>query len=106
MDDPRDLSRYRGTENARWLRRDWKRITRAKTISSVALGRKMFQQAMAEKPDIDAIFCTNDDRRLACCWSVRHSSTMCREKMAIAGFHGLEIGRAGCKNRQRDYTTL
>lgn len=57
----------------------------------------MFQQAMAEKPDIDAIFCTNDDWRLARCWSVRHSSTMCREKWRLPVSTGWKLAVRGCK---------
>lgn len=61
MDDPRDLSRFRGTELA-LAEHGLKAYHMApRTISSVALGRQMFLQMQQTRPDIDAIFCTNDD---------------------------------------------
>ena len=54
----------------------------------------MFQQAMAEKPDIDAIFCTNDDLAVGVLLECQAQQYDVPGKMAIAGFHGLEIGRA------------
>ncbi|STW09021.1 Positive regulator of L-idonate catabolism [Klebsiella grimontii] len=61
MDDPRDLSRFHGTELA-LAEHGLKAYHMApKTISSVALGRQMFLQMQQSRPDIDAIFCTNDD---------------------------------------------
>ena len=94
MDDPRDLSRFRGTEKALAAQGLEAYHLAPKTISSVALGRKMFQQAMGEKPDIDAIFCTNDDLAVGALLECQAQQYDVPGKMAIAGFHGLEIGRA------------
>lgn len=106
MDDPRDLSRYRGTENALAAQGLEAYHPAPKTISSVALGRKMFQQAMAEKPDIDAIFCTNDDGGWRAA-GVSGTAVRCAGKNGDCRFP--RAGNWPCaaaKNRQRDYTTL
>jgi LacI family gluconate utilization system Gnt-II transcriptional activator len=54
----------------------------------------MFLQAMQEKPDIDAIFCTNDDLAVGVLLECQAQQIGVPEQIAVAGFHGLEIGRA------------
>ena len=86
MDDPRDVSRFRGTEQAVAACGLQAYHITPRTISSVALGRQMFLQMQQSHPDIDAIFCTNDD--------LAAQGIAVPQEIAIAGFHGLEIGRA------------
>ena len=94
MDDPRDLSRFHGTELA-LAEHGLKAYHMApKTISSVALGRQMFLQMQQSRPDIDAIFCTNDDLAVGVLLECQAQGKAVPQEMAIAGFHGLEIGRA------------
>ena len=94
MDDPRDLSRFHGTELA-LAEHGLKAYHMApRTISSVALGRQMFLQMQQSRPDIDAIFCTNDDLAVGVLLECQAQGKAVPQEIAIAGFHGLEIGRA------------
>ena len=94
MDDPRDLSRFRGTELA-LAEHGLKAYHMApRTISSVALGRQMFLQMQKTRPDIDTIFCTNDDLAVGVLLECQAQGKAVPQEIAIAGFHGLEIGRA------------
>lgn len=88
MDDPRDLSRFHGTELA-LAEHGLKAYHMApKTISSVALGRQMFLQMQQSRPDIDAIFCTNDDLAVGVLLECQAQGKAVPQEMAI------EIGRA------------
>lgn len=94
MDDPRDLSRFRGTELALQAHGLKAYHMAPRTISSVALGRQMFLKMQQLCPGIDAIFCTNDDLAVGVLLECQSQGKAVPQDMAIAGFHGLEIGRA------------
>lgn len=94
MDDPRDLSRFRGTEKALAPHGLKAYHMAPHTISSVALGRKMFLDMQKNRPDIDAVFCTNDDLAVGVLLECQSQGKDVPGKIAIAGFHGLDIGRA------------
>lgn len=94
MDDPRDLSRFHGTALALAAHGLKAYHMAPRTISSVALGRQMFLQMQQSRPDIDAIFCTNDDLAVGVLLACQSQGIAVPKNMAIAGFHGLEIGRA------------
>lgn len=66
----------------------------------------MFQQAMAEKPDIDAIFCTNDDTAVGVLLECQAQQYDVPGKWRLPVSTGWKLAVRGCKNRQRDYTTL
>ena len=94
MDDPRDLSRFRGTELALQAHGLKAYHMAPRTISLVALGRQMFLKMQQSCPGIDAIFCTNDDLAVGVLLECQSQGKAVPQDMAIAGFHGLEIGRA------------
>lgn len=94
MDDPRDLSRFHGTELALAAHGLKAYHMAPRTISSVTLGRQMFLQMQQSRPDIDAIFCTNDDLAVGVLLECQAQGKAVPQAIAIAGFHGLEIGRA------------
>lgn len=98
MDDPRDLSRFRGTEQAlvAYGLKAYRMAPHA--ISSVALGRRMFLEMQRQRPDIDGVFCTNDDLAVGVLLECLAQGKRVPEQIAIAGFHGLEIGRASLQN--------
>ena len=54
----------------------------------------MFLQMQQSHPDIDAIFCTNDDLAVGVLLECQAQGIAVPQEIAIAGFHGLEIGRA------------
>lgn len=94
MDDPRDISRYRGTSLALAAHGLEPYHMAPHAISSIDLGRQMFLQFQQQHPDIDAIFCTNDDLAVGVLLECQEQGKNVPEEIAIAGFHGLEIGRA------------
>ncbi len=94
MDDPRDISRYRGVEQALQRRGMSGRHIVPKEISSMALGQKMFGQIMQNFPQTDAVFCTNDDLAVGVLLECQARQIRVPEQIAIAGFHGLDIGHA------------
>lgn len=94
MDDPRDVSRYRGVERALSEQGLQPYHVVPKAISSLALGRQLFLQTMRDRPDINAIFCTNDDLAVGALLECQSQQIPVPQQVAIAGFHGLEIGRA------------
>ncbi|BDH45015.1 transcriptional regulator [Salmonella enterica subsp. enterica serovar Choleraesuis] len=94
MDDPRDLSRLRGAGQALATHGLKPLHIAPRAISSVALGRQMFLQLQQSNPEIDAIFCTNDDLAVGVLLECQAQGIAVPQEIAIAGFHGLEIGRA------------
>ena len=62
----------------------------------------MFLQMQQVRPDIDAIFCTNDDLAVGVLLECQAQGKTVPQEMAIAGFHGLEIGRARLQKIARE----
>lgn len=97
MDDPRDLSRFRGTELA-LAEHGLKAYHMApRTISSVALGRQMFLQMQQTRPDIDAIFVPTTIWRWGCCSSARRRGKPSRRRSPSPVFTGWKLPRAAAK---------
>ena len=94
MDDPRDISRFRGTQAALAPHGLSAWHLAPKSISSITLGRQMFLQLMRDRPQTNAIFCTNDDLAVGVLLECQAQQRNIPKDIAIAGFHGLEIGRA------------
>ncbi len=94
MDDPRDARRYLGVCNA--LQEAGRTPMRLlpKSISSITLGSQLFIRAQREFPAVDAIFCTNDDLAVGALLECQSQGIDVPARMAIVGFHGLDIGRA------------
>lgn len=62
--------------------------------SSFTLGAKQLQQALAQYPDIDGIFCTNDDLAIGALFECQRLGIKVPKDMAIAGFHGHDVGQS------------
>lgn len=62
--------------------------------SSFTLGAKQLQQALAQYPDIDGIFCTNDDLAIGALFECQRLGIKVPKEMAIAGFHGHDMGQS------------
>ncbi|WP_409076146.1 LacI family DNA-binding transcriptional regulator (plasmid) [Pantoea sp. C3] len=62
-------------------------------VSSVSIGTGMMTLARQMYPDMDGILCTNDDLAVGVLQECRAAGINVPEKIAIAGFHGLEIGQ-------------
>jgi len=59
--------------------------------SSVPLGRKLFHDALAKMPAIDAVFCNNDDLALGVLFECHRASIKVPERIGISGFNDLDM---------------
>ncbi|MCE0491742.1 LacI family DNA-binding transcriptional regulator [Pantoea sp. Mb-10] len=62
-------------------------------VSSVSIGTGMMTLARQLYPDMDAILCTNDDLAVGVLQECQAAGIAVPQSMAIAGFHGLDIGQ-------------
>ncbi|WP_392558568.1 gluconate operon transcriptional repressor GntR [Orbus mooreae] len=65
-----------------------------KEASSYSLGAKLLQQALITHPNIDGVFCTNDDLALGTLFECQRLKIDVPKKIAIVGFHGHDVGQA------------
>jgi len=93
QDDRRDEFRYRGYCQAMEERGGCGNRVNPKAISSQKLGAAMLASALEQFPDLDAIFCTNDDLSLGALLHCQRHGIAVPGRIAIAGFHGLDISR-------------
>ncbi|MEN3753535.1 DNA-binding transcriptional regulator IdnR [Mangrovibacter yixingensis] len=63
------------------------------SISSIHLGSQMLQDALAQYPDLDGVFCTNDDIAMGALLWCHMQNIRVPQTLSIAGFHGLEMGK-------------
>ncbi|WP_181960009.1 substrate-binding domain-containing protein, partial [Klebsiella pneumoniae] len=62
-------------------------------VSSVSIGTGMMTLARQMYADMDGILCTNDDLAVGVLQECLASGISVPQELAIAGFHGLEIGQ-------------
>ena len=62
--------------------------------SSYSAGIELMRQARREYPQLDGIFCTNDDLAVGAAFECQRLGLNIPADMAIAGFHGHDIGQA------------
>lgn len=62
--------------------------------SSFTLGAKQLQQALAQYPNIDGIFCTNDDLAIGALFECQRLGINVPKQIKIAGFHGHDVGQS------------
>ncbi|WP_279049364.1 gluconate operon transcriptional repressor GntR [Cedecea davisae] len=61
--------------------------------SSYSTGIELLRQAKREYPQLDSIFCTNDDLAIGAAFECQRQGLRIPQDMAIAGFHGHDIGQ-------------
>lgn len=91
--DPRSqrrLAGYRAAVEEAGLY-DPRLITTTPAPSSSSLGRELFRDALARTPDIDAVFCNNDDLALGVLFECNRSAISVPGKVGIAGFNDLDM---------------
>ncbi|OCG28304.1 transcriptional regulator [Gilliamella sp. wkB108] len=93
----RDTQRYQGYQQAMKQAGLTANQIVPNAISSIDLGKSMFHQAIQKFPNMDGIFCTNDDMAVGVLLECQNYNIAVPEQIAIAGFHGLEVGRANSK---------
>jgi LacI family gluconate utilization system Gnt-I transcriptional repressor len=60
--------------------------------SSFSLGAELLKQTLAQYPDTNGIFCTNDDLAIGTVYECQRRGIKIPQQIAIAGFHGHDIG--------------
>ena len=61
--------------------------------SSYSSGIELIRQARREYPQLDGVFCTNDDLAVGAAFECQRLGLKVPDDMAIAGFHGHDIGQ-------------
>lgn len=61
--------------------------------SSYSAGGELLRLAQSEYPQVDSIFCTNDDLAVGAMLECQRQGLSIPQEMAIAGFHGHDIGQ-------------
>lgn len=93
MSDVRDEQRYAGYCDAMTAAGLPVGRIAPNKVSSVTIGTGMMTLARQMYPDMDGILCTNDDLAVGVLQECVASGIAVPEQVAIAGFHGLEIGQ-------------
>ncbi|MBS0848235.1 gluconate operon transcriptional repressor GntR [Citrobacter sp. JGM124] len=62
--------------------------------SSYTTGAELLRQARLEYPELDSVFCTNDDLAIGAVFECQRQGLRIPDDIAIAGFHGHDIGQA------------
>jgi len=93
MSDARDLKRFEGYQQAMADAGLAPRHIVPNKVSSVLVGTGMMAMARQMYPDLDGILCTNDDLAVGVLQECVAAGIKVPEDVAIAGFHGLDIGQ-------------
>lgn len=62
--------------------------------SSFSLGRELLTKTLEQHPQADSFFCTNDDIATGVVFECQHQGISIPEQIAVAGFHGLDVGQS------------
>lgn len=62
--------------------------------SSFSLGRELLTKTLQQHPEVDSFFCTNDDIATGVVFECQHQGISIPEEIAVAGFHGLDVGQS------------
>lgn len=62
--------------------------------SSFTLGAELLKRTLAAHPQTDGLFCTNDDLAIGALFEAQRLGMKVPEQIAIAGFHGHDIGQS------------
>jgi LacI family transcriptional regulator, gluconate utilization system Gnt-I transcriptional repressor len=66
-------------------------IISEEAATSVNLGCRLFEQLLARSPDVDAVFCQNDDLALGVLFECQRRGIRVPDEVGICGFHDLEF---------------
>jgi len=62
--------------------------------SSFTLGQKLLEQTLNEYPNVDGIFCTNDDIAIGSIMACQEKKIAVPEQISVVGYNSLDIGQA------------
>ncbi|CAI1111918.1 Gluconate utilization system GNT-I transcriptional repressor [Serratia rubidaea] len=91
--DERTLIKQQGYEQAMREAGLQPRSIMTNRASSYSGGGEMLRQAQRDYPQIDSVFCTNDDLAIGAAFECQRQGLSIPQDMAIAGFHGHDIGQ-------------
>jgi len=86
--DKRTRLRQQGYENAMAKHQLTPHVIATKEHSSFTLGGDLLHQALETFPQIDGIFCTNDDIAIGAIFECQRLGIQVPKQIAVAGFHG------------------
>lgn len=72
---------------------DSRLVTTTPTPSSVSLGGQLLADALARAPDLDAVFCNNDDLALGVLFECHRAAIAVPRRMGICGYNDLDMMR-------------
>lgn len=61
--------------------------------SSYSLGTELLHEARKQYPDLDGLYCTNDDIAIGAIFECQRMGIAVPEQIAISGFHGHDVGQ-------------
>lgn len=92
--DKRTLLKMQGYEKAMKKHKLKTKVISSEAPSSFTMGAEFLQQALKDYPEINGIFCTNDDLAIGALFECQRLGISVPEQMAIAGFHGHDVGQS------------
>lgn len=92
--DKRTRLRQQGYENAMAKHQLTPHVIATKEHSSFTLGGELLHQALETFPQIDGIFCTNDDIAIGAIFECQRLGIQVPKQIAVAGFHGHDVGQS------------
>lgn len=91
--DARTLQRQEGYQRAMAEHGLTSQTLRITSRSSYSVGASLMARVLEEHPETDGIFCTNDDVAVGAYFECMKRGVKVPEQMAIAGFHGHDVGQ-------------
>ncbi len=91
--DPRSQRRFNGFREAALAAGAFSesRVVTSTSPSSVTLGTQLFAELIDRAPDVDAIFCNNDDVALGVMFEARRHNVSIPDQIGLCGFNDLEM---------------
>src|SRR3546814_7398695 len=69
-------------------------MVQTKAPSSVQVGCELLREIVTRRPDVDAVFCNNDDIALGALFECQRLGIAVPERLGIAGFNDFEMSAA------------
>jgi LacI family gluconate utilization system Gnt-I transcriptional repressor len=92
--DLRTRLKIRGYEKAMRAHDLEPHSVQTEAADSFSCGASLLDQALAQWPNVDGIFCTNDDLAIGALYACQRKGLSIPDHLAIAGFHGSDISKA------------